>query len=189
MQQDIVAVLDEDHGRLIELSRCLGSSAQPGLALTHFNQFAVMLGGHLTAVRKVVYPALKAIGWAGITSTLLICHAELTHSFAELLTLKKASGLFAESLSDVLDATQRLIERERRELFPVLREQVSPGLRLAMALDANRYLAHHFHAPPPATGDIVRQSTRDWVEEARLLLGGMRTEDGTTDPREKDGSR
>lgn len=153
--------------------------AQPSLALVQFNQFAVVLGGHLAAVKKVVYPALKAIGWTGINSTLLIGHAKLTHSFAEQLTLKKGTGLFAESLSDLLDGTQRLIKHEQAELFPVLQQQLGTALRLSMALDAARYLAQPLS---PAPGDLVRQSTREWVEEARLLLGGMRTADEFADP-------
>src|SRR5258706_3353723 len=98
--QDIVAVLDEDHARLVELAGRLRSSPRPGLAIPQFNDFAVALGGHLTAVKRVVYPALKAVGWKEVNSTMLLGHAKLTHAFAELLTLKKASGIFAESLSD-----------------------------------------------------------------------------------------
>ena len=174
MPKDIIAVLDEDQARLAELGRRVRCCAQPAAAITQFNDFAVALGGHLTAVKRVVYPALKAVGWKNVSSTLLVGHAKLTHAFADLLTLKKPSGVFAESLSDLLDATDHLLAREREDLLPILREELTPGTRIAMAAEAAHYLAQPRHA---GRRDLVRQTVRDWIDEARLLLGGMRGED------------
>ena len=132
------------------------------------------LGGHLTAVKRVVYPALQAVGWKNVNSTLLLGHAKLTHAFADVLTLKKTSAVFAEALDDLLDATDRLLDRERADLLPILREQLTAGTRIALAAEATQYLAHPRRAE---ARDAVRLSARDWIEEARLLLGGMRVED------------
>jgi hypothetical protein len=187
MQHDIVGVLDEAHARLGELGRRLRASARPALALYQFNEFAVLLGGHLAVMKRVVYPALKAIGWKNVSSSLLVGHARLTQSFAELLTLKKANGAFADSLSDLLEATQRLLDAERAELFPLLEAHFSAGARLAMAAEAVQYLPH----PAPAASrpsDVVRQSARDWVEEARLLLGGMRADEPASGTSADEGS-
>jgi hypothetical protein len=163
VQQDIVTVLGEDHVRLTQLSRTLRACSRASVAILQFNEYAVLLGGHLTAIRKVVYPALKAIGWKDVSSTLLVGHAKLAHAFAEVLTLPKSSGQFADALSDLLDATERLLECERHHLFPILRAELAPDVRLALAVDAAQYLV------PPA----VRQTHRDWIEEARLLMGAM----------------
>jgi hemerythrin HHE cation binding domain-containing protein len=171
MQHDIVALLDEDHGRLIELSRQLRACALPARALARFDDFALVLGGHLNAVRKIVYPALKDIGWKNVSSTLLLGHVKLTRRFAELLTLRQPNGAFAEALNDLLEATRHVIERERDQLLPLLRAQLSAAARLAMAVDAAQYLAH-LERPTRSAG------IRDWVEEARLLLGGTRTPQG-----------
>ncbi|HEX6708286.1 MAG TPA: hemerythrin domain-containing protein [Albitalea sp.] len=166
MHHDIVVLLDEDHGRLKELSRQVRACPHPAKALNRFDEFALVLGGHVNAVRKVVYPGLKAIGWKDVSSVLLLGHVKLTRQFAELLTLRKPSGVFAEGLNDLLDATGHVIERERRDLLPLLRDHLTPAVRVAMAVDAAQYLAHLERPLQRPVG------LRDWVLEARLLLGG-----------------
>src|SRR2546423_14528275 len=116
MRHDIVGFLDEDHARLADLAQGLRACARPAAAVAQFNEFAVLLGAHLVVLRRVIYPALKAVGWKNVSSSLLVGHAKLTQAFAEILTLKKASGQFADALGDLLDATGPVLERETREL-------------------------------------------------------------------------
>jgi len=172
MPHDIVDLLGEAHARLAERVRELRACARPLAARVHFDDFAVHLGAHLTVIRRVVYPALKTVGWRNINSSLLIGHAKLTHAFAELLVLKDADGVFVEALADVLEATERLLEREREALLPLLAEHLVPGERLALAADASRYLPPPPRAERPASG-VVPATARDWIEEARLLLSSV----------------
>jgi hypothetical protein len=182
MQHDIVGLIDEDHARLTELANALRACARPAAAVAQFNDFAVALGAHLSVLKRVIYPALKAVGWKNVSSSLLVGHAKLTQAFAELLTLKKADGLFADSLADLIDATGQVLERERTELLPMLAELLSPGERLAMAADAAQFLPEAARPPGRPASDPGRQSVRDWIEEARLLLGGMHSSASAQEP-------
>ena len=182
MRHDIVGFLDEDHARLADLARGLRACAQPAAAVAQFNEFAVLLGAHLSVLKRVIYPALKAVGWKNVSSSLLVGHAKLTQAFAELLTLKKGNGQFADSLSDLLDATDRVLERERAELLPILAEAATPGERLAMAAEAAQFLPESARSSTRAYDESGRLSVRDWIEEARLLLGGMKASTSGQDP-------
>lgn len=181
MQNEIVGVLDEDHVRLGELAAGLRACPRPAFALRQFDEFAQLLGGHLLVMKRIVYPALKTIGWKDVSSVLLLGHARLSRGFAELLTLKRANGAFADALSDLLDATEHLLEAERTELRPILVRHFSVGARLAMAADAVLYLPPRASAGAPPAVHTLRQSARDWVEEARLLLSGLRPEPFVSD--------
>ena len=82
MQNEIVGVLDEDHVRLGELAAGLRACHRPAYALRQFDEFAQLLGGHLLVMKRIVYPALKTIGWKDVSSVLLLGHARLSRSFA-----------------------------------------------------------------------------------------------------------
>jgi hypothetical protein len=164
MKHSIDALLDRDHVELLHLRRELGSSDRAASARPLFRQFAAVLGGHLTALRRVVYPAVGP----PVPFDLTLHDAEFTHSFAELLTLKPDTAAFAEALPDLLDATARLVERERLHLLPWLMQHLDDAQRLSLALEAEPYLA-----PSALDGHGVRQQATDWIEEARLLLGGL----------------
>jgi hypothetical protein len=60
---DICALFAAEHASLAQLATQLHASQRPAAAQRLFKHFAAALGGHLTAVRRVIYPALKAIGW------------------------------------------------------------------------------------------------------------------------------
>lgn len=169
MKHDIVALLHNDHALLAELGGQLRRSPNLAAAEPLFRRFAGALGGHLTAVRKVVYPALKSVGWKNVPSQLLVGQARLTHAFADLLTLKIATAAFAEALSDVLEATARLLDLEHAHLLPLLREHVDDGQRMALGIAAEDYLPH----PDRPVENEPRLHVSDWIEEARLLLGGV----------------
>jgi hypothetical protein len=182
MQHDIVGLLGENHARLAELSQALRACARPRAALAQFDEFAVMLGAHLTLAKRVIYPALKGVGWRNVSSTLLLGHARLTQAFAELLTLKRANGAFADALADLLEATERVVERERSELLPILAQHFSAGERLALAAEAREYLPDTPRRASRPEAEQERQNARDWIEEARLLLGGLRSSVSPQEP-------
>jgi hypothetical protein len=169
MKNDIVVLLEAEHERLAQLRRQLRRCPRLEAAEPLFRRFSASLGGHLTAVRKIVYPGLKAAGWKDIRSELLLAHARLAHAFAELLTLKTATAAFADVLTDVLEATRQLIDREQAELLPWLRTHLDGAQRMSMGLAAEVYLA----PPGHASGHETRQHPSDWLEEARLLLSGV----------------
>lgn len=169
MKNDIVAVLRADHALLDLLAHELRACAAPAAAHQTFRHFSAALGGHLTAVKKVIYPALKSVGWKDVRSDLLVGHARLTRAFAELLTLKTDSAVFADGLSDLLEATARLLELEQHELLPVLERRLDPAQRLTIGLEAGAYVAPDAAPRPHAE----RLPASEWLEEARLLLGGV----------------
>jgi hypothetical protein len=169
MKTDIVALLEAEHEQLSRLRRQLRLCPRIEAAEPLFKRFATTLGGHLTAVRKVVYPGLKSVGWKDVRSDLLLAHARLSHSFAELLTLKTSTGAFAEALADVMEATRGLVELERAELLPWLRAHLDAAQRMSLGLAAEGYLVHAGHA----AGHEPRQHASEWLEEARLLLSGV----------------
>jgi len=174
MQHDIVDLLGENHARLAERGRSLRACARPLAALAQFQAYALVLGAHLAVLKRVIYPALKTAGWKNVSSTLLVGHAKLTQAFAEVLTLKKGNGAFADALDDLLDATDSVVERERADLLPLLAALLTSGERLAMATEGARFLPDEAPLAEQPGGETGRQTARDWIEEARLLLGGMR---------------
>src|SRR5688500_9818838 len=169
MNSDIVVLLEAEHALLADLRRQLHRCALAEAAEALFKRFATTLGGHLTAVRKVVYPGLKSAGWKDVRSDLLLAHARLTHAFAELITLKPATGAFAEALGEVLEGARQLIDLERAELLPWLRGHLDAAQRMSLGLAAEVYLSHARHTEPREP----RQHVSDWLEEARLLLSGV----------------
>jgi hypothetical protein len=168
METDICGLLAGDHASLAHFARRLRGSHRPAAAQLLFKHFAAALGGHLTAVRRVVYPALKSVGWKDIGSELLVSHARLSRSFAELLTIGHDNAHHADALAEVLRATEQLMEREHAEMLPVLRDHLDAAQRMALALEAEPYLARHVSDPH---GPHLHVS--DWLDEARLLLGGL----------------
>lgn len=169
MKNDIVAVLRADHALLVQLAQELRACVSQAAVQQRFRDFAAALGGHLTAVSKAVHPGLRSVGWKDVRSDLLTGHAQLTHAFAELLTLKGDSGSFADALADLLDATMHLIEQEQHTLLPLLGQHLDAAQRLTIGLEAQAYVARD----PDALGAAKRNSAAEWLEEARLLLGGL----------------
>lgn len=174
MKNDIVTVLRADHALLAQLAQELARpplrpGPSPAAAQQCFRDFSAALAGHLTAVRKVVYPALKSVGWRDVSSDLLIGHARLTHAFAELLTRKPDTRAFADGLCELLEATHRMVAEEQRRLLPLLSEHLDPAQRLSVGLEAGAYLVHESAQHLP----LRRHGPSEWLEEARLLLGGV----------------
>jgi hypothetical protein len=169
MAQDIVALLEEDARRLRHLAASLRACPRADSAVLLFRQFSSALGGRLGAMRNVVYPALKALGWKDVRADVLVSQAKLAHALAALLTKSPGSAAFATGLAVLLAASERTLAREERELLPLLRDELDHAERAMMALDAGRYLVgangndgfdHRFHAD-------------EWLEEARLVLGSL----------------
>jgi hypothetical protein len=178
MQNDIAMLLEAEHALLEQLRRQVHRCPRLDAAEPLFRRFATTLGGYLTVVRKVVYPALRSAGWKDVRSDLLLGHTRLTQAFAELLTLKMATAAFAEGLAGVLEATRHLVEQESAELLPWLRAHLDVAQRLSLGLAAEAYLAH----AGPASAHEPRLHLSDWLEEARLLLGGVNTPPAAAGP-------
>lgn len=170
MKNDIVATLAADHVLLAKLGRELRSCPHLDKAQVLLRQFSRALGGHLSAFRKVVHPALRSAGWKDVPSDLLVGHAKLTHAFADLLTINPQSASFAEHLGDLLDAMDQLLERERAELLPLLEANLDESERIGLSMDVDPYLVS-------SDEDDVALASRwplsEMMDEARLLLGGL----------------
>jgi hypothetical protein len=170
MKSDIAAVLRTDHALLEQLSLELCECTRRSSAVTPvFRHFADVLGGHLTAMKKAVYPVLKSLGWKDVDSTLLVAHAELTHAFADLLTLQPRSVQFEGTLLHVIDAAMHVIVLERRHLLPLLERDLDRAQRWALGLEVQPYLG------PLASGvaPSARMSASERLEEARVLFGSL----------------
>jgi hypothetical protein len=168
MKNDAVTLLRDNHQLLCRLMRQLRSCASAEQARVFFKQFSLALGGQLGGMNKVIYPALKSLGWAGVRSDMLVGHAKLAQGLAEVLTLKPDSGHFADALSDLLDATTFVLDQEAEHLLPLLERRFDGAQRLALALDIEPYLAAGSEAD-----QLDPLYMTDWLEEARLILGGL----------------
>lgn len=173
MNNKIIDSLDESHRALCSLGGQLERSTRTDDASRLFRQFALALGSHLGTMNKVVYPSLQNQdpNLHAAQAELMMGHARLAHSLADLLTLKPQSSAFAEGLGDLLEATRQITAREVDVLFPMLRK-LDDSQILAMTLDADAYLAP-LAEPEPDPADVKFVS--DWLEEARLLLGTLPT--------------
>lgn len=178
MKNDILATLAADHALLAKLGRELRACPHLDKAQVLLRQFSRALGGHLSAIRKVVHPALRASGWKDVPSDLLVGHAKLTHAFAELLTIKPRSAGFADHLGDLLDAMDQVLERERRDMFPLLESNFDVPERLGLSMDVDPYLV----SPDEDDVDLAsRWPLSEMMEEARLLIGGLTARPATSD--------
>ena len=169
MKIDIVSLLRDNHEKLFQSTRQLRECTRQEAARLLFKQFSLTLGGHLGCMNKVVYPALKSQRWKGIQSDMLVGHAKLAHALAEALTLKADGGAFSDCLVDLVDATAYVLDQEREHLLPVIENQFDIAQRLAMGLDAEPYL----YTGEEADAVDSRYAASDWLEEARLILGGL----------------
>lgn len=167
MKNDVVALLEESHTLLRKLNAQLRGCARQEDARLLFRQYALALGAHLGSMNKVVYPCLKSLGWHDVQSELLVGHAKLAHMLADLLTLKLEGSVFGECLADLLDATEHVTLRESDNLFPLL-GRLDMAQRVAMRLDAEPYVCRVDDVDP-----LDLRIAADWIEEARLLLGGL----------------
>lgn len=169
MKNDIATVLSADQELLRDLAREMRTCWRADAARAKFRQFSTALGGHLSALKNVVYPGLKAAGFKGTYSEVFSRHTVLSRSFAELLTIREESSAFTSRLAELLGAAERLIDAERRELLPLLAERLDSAQRLTMGIEAQDYLAH---SSDPSSEDS-RFPAAEWLEEARLLIGGF----------------
>jgi hypothetical protein len=168
MKNDVVTLFRDNHQLLRRLMRQLKDCARPEQARVFFKQFSLALGGQLGGMNKVVYPALKSLGWAGVRSDMLVGHAKLAQGLAEVLTLKPGNGDFADALGDLLDATLVVLDQEAEHLLPLLERQFDGAQRLALGLDVEPYLA-----AGTEVDSLDSRYMSDWLEEARLILGGL----------------
>lgn len=171
MNNKIVDSLTESHRALGTLGDQLRRSVRSEDASRLFRQFALALGSHLGLMNKVVYPSLQNQdpNLRSAQASLMLGHARLAHSLAELLTLKAHSSAFVDGLRDLLEASQDITSHEADVLFPML-QSLDDSHILAMTLDADAYLAPLAEPEPDPAG--VKFSS-DWLEEARLLLGTL----------------
>lgn len=169
MKNDIATVLKADQELLRNLAGEMRRCWRADAAHAKFRQFSTALGGHLSALKNVLYPGLKAAGLKGAYDEVLSRHTVLSRSFAELLTIKEDSSAFTSRLAELLGASERLIDAERRELLPLLAEHLDSAQCLTMGIEAQDYFAHRSDTSCVDS----RFPAAEWLEEARLLIGGF----------------
>jgi hypothetical protein len=169
MAQDIIALLEEDARWLRHRAASLRACPRADSAALLFRQFSSALGGRLGAMRRVVYPALKALSWKDVRTDVLVSQAKLAHALAALLTKAPGSAAFATDLAVLLAASGRALALEERELLPLLRDELDDAERAMLALDAERYLV----GADGKDGFDHRVHADEWLEEARLVLGSL----------------
>lgn len=167
MKNDVVTLLRGNHQILRRLMRQFRDCTRPEQARIVFKRFSLALGGQLGCMNKVIYPALKSLRWKGVRSDLLVGHAKLAHALAEVLTLKPDSGAFVDALGDLLEATAHVLDQEAAGFLPLLERTFDSAQRGALGLDAEPYLGACVEADP------LDSRYSDWLEEARLILGGL----------------
>jgi len=175
MKNDIVTLLRDNHELLHVLSSQLRSCARHEQVRPLFKQFSLALGGQLGAMNRVIYPALKSQGWREVRSDMLVGHAKLAQALAELLTIKPDSGAFADALSDLLDATEHVLGLEARHLLPLVARNFDGAQCVALGFDAEPYLRAAAEIDP-----LDSRLLSDWMDEARLILGGLQTKSAST---------
>lgn len=178
MEKDVLQTLTEDHAVLAWLAERL-TAAKPGRARAIvFDELSRALGAHQTVIDQTVLPALKAFGWAGVTSDVLTGHVALKRLLAEVLTLERRPDAFEGALPRLVARLEAQCRIEREKLMPVLRHSLDENQRSMMAFEAELHLtrllgdAHQSHDDselPVDAGDLV--------EEAYVVLGSLPSSD------------
>jgi hypothetical protein len=173
MARDVVQVLMEDHAVLGWLGERLCTAQTSGARSLMFNEFARALGAHETVIDETVVPALKSCGWRGLSSDVLISHAALKRSFAELLTVRRQDPAFPGVLNALIRQLERHCTLERTKLLPVLRDGLDDALREMMAFDAEVHLTRILGDTRPREDGALAQPANELIEEAQLVLASL----------------
>jgi hypothetical protein len=173
MERDVVQVLTEDHAVLGWLGERLRSAPPSESRILMFNEFARALGAHETVIDETVVPALRSCGPGGLSSDLLVSHAALKRSFAEVLTLGRNDPAFAGSLAALIRQLERHCELEERKLLPLLHDCLDDAQREMMAFDAEVHLTRILGDERPREDAALAQPANELLEEAHLVLGSL----------------
>lgn len=172
MRKDVVQVLQEDHavlGWLAERLRSVeGTSAAPAM----FNEFSRALGAHQTVIDQTLLPALKGVGWRGLSSEVLTGHMALKRTFAELLTLRHDRQRFDGALARLMRQVDHQSALEDRKLLPLLAHVLDDSQREMLAFEAEGHLTRILGDAPLLDADLA-QPANELLEEAALVLGSL----------------
>ena len=172
MRKDVVQVLLEDHAVLCWLAERVRSVNGSSAVSSMFNEFARALGAHQTVIDQTVIPALKGVGWRGLSSDVLTGHMSLKRNFAELLTLRHDDAEFDRALARLMRQLERQSELEDRKLLPLLTEALSESQREMLAYEAEGHLTQILGDMPLENAELA-QPANELLEEAALVLGSL----------------
>jgi hypothetical protein len=174
MDRDVLQILTEDHAVLAWLAGRLGG-ARPGRSRTVlFNEFARALGAHQTVIDRTVLPALKACGWAGVSSDVLRSHMALKRLLAEAITLEREPADFDATVRRLVPQAQRHCELELYHIIPVLHRCFDDEQRALLAADAEQHLTRLLGETPKLYADNgLPPDAGELVEEAHVVLGSL----------------
>lgn len=172
MRKDVVQVLLEDHAVLGWLAERLRPVDGTSATTSMFNEYSRALGAHQTVIDQTILPALKGIGWRGLSSDVLTGHMALKRSFAELLTLRHDRESFDDALARLIRQVDRQCALEDRKLLPLVAEVLNDSQREMLAFEAEGYLTRILGDTPLQDADLV-QPANELLEEAALVLGSL----------------
>lgn len=172
MRKDVVQVLQEDHAVLAWLGERLRAVAATTASASMFNEFARALGAHQTVIDKTVIPALKGVGWRGLSSDVLTGHMALKRRFAELLTMRRDSVDFEDALARLMHQVDRQSALEDRKLLPLLADCLNESQREMLAFEAEAHLTQILGDMPLHNAEPATPAT-ELLEEAQLVLSSL----------------
>ncbi|HEX6967211.1 MAG TPA: hemerythrin domain-containing protein [Micromonosporaceae bacterium] len=178
-QRDVVDLLRQQHDQIKDLFNQL-KSAQGGQKREIFQDLVRLLAVHESAEELVVHPEARRQAGDRVVEARLHEEDEAKHALAELYELGVDHPHFNSRLEPFAQSVIEHAEREEREEFPKLRQQLSEERlrRMAGAVEAaekiaptrphpmagESAMANLLAGPPLAVFDRTRDAVRDWRE-------------------------
>ena len=174
---DVVALLEQQHEQVRHLLASLRGAPDPEL----FTALVRLLSAHETAEEMVVYPAVRASlpDGAALADARRDEEREAKALLADLESMGVDHDEFATAFARFADDVLRHATNEERQVFPLLRSEISEEQRLDMAgtleLAESTAPTHaHRHAPTSAVGNLVVGPFVAIVDRIRDALRGRR---------------
>ena len=174
---DVVAVLERQHADVRDLLASL--RAEPDAEM--FATVVRLLTAHETAEEMVVYPVVRSDlpDGAALADARLDEERAAKKQLAELESIGVESPEFLRQFGVFADDVLRHATNEERQVFSLLRQELSEQRRLEMAaeLDAAESTAPthaHRHAPTSAVGNLVIGPFMSIVDRLRDALRARR---------------
>jgi hemerythrin superfamily protein len=174
---DVVAVLERQHADVRDMLASLR-------AVPSAEMFAIvvrLLTAHETAEEMVVYPVVRSElpDGAELADARLEEERAAKQQLAELESIGVADPAFAELFGRFADDVLRHATNEERQVFPLLRRELSEQRRFEMAAElevaeSTAPTHAHRHAPTSAIGNLVVGPFVSIVDRLRDALRSRR---------------